>query len=317
VDLRYLQSFVTVVEFGSLAEAARRLDLTPAAIAARVHALEEDIGVALVKRAGRSVKPTEAGVKILDRARSLLREVRDLRAVAGDGTALGELRLGMFQSAMTGMLPQVLKGLYAQYPGLNVFVEPGGSIELCRQVASGALDAAIVVEPQFPVAKTCEWRALVEEPLIVIAPVALAGRSAHDLLRNEPYICYARAVLGGQLADRYLRDHGIRPQHRLEIDGLMAVGALVAQGLGVGLVPDWAPMRASGLQIARIPLPGRAPVRRVGVVWGRHGPRASLTQAFVREAQSVFGKNAAARKPASATKKATARRRARSVSRAG
>jgi DNA-binding transcriptional LysR family regulator len=94
MDARYLQSFVTVVEVGSLAEAARRLDLTPAAIAARVHALEEDLGAVLVKRAGRAVKPTEAGVKILERARSVLRDIRDLHTIAGDGIALGELRLG-------------------------------------------------------------------------------------------------------------------------------------------------------------------------------------------------------------------------------
>ena len=61
MDARFLLSFVTVVEVGSIAEAARRLDLTPAAIAARVHALEEELGVAIIRRAGRSVKATEAG----------------------------------------------------------------------------------------------------------------------------------------------------------------------------------------------------------------------------------------------------------------
>jgi DNA-binding transcriptional LysR family regulator len=299
VDLRYLQSFVTVVEHGSLAEAARRLDLTPPAIAARVRALEQDLGVALIKRSGRSVKPTEAGVKILDRARGLLRDMRDLRALTGDGTVLGvgELRLGVFQSAMTGVLPQVLKSLYARYPALTVFVEPGGSVGLCRQVAGGELDAAIVVEPQFPVAKDCEWRALIEEPLVVIAPRALAGRDAHDLLRNEPFIRYDRSVLGGQLADRYLRDQDIRPRQRLEIDGLMAVAALVAQGLGVALVPDWQPMWTSSLPLARIALPGRAPVRRVGVIWRQHGPHASLAHAFVTEARAVVSQPTAAKPP--------------------
>jgi len=298
MDLRYLQSFVAVVELGSLAEAARRLDLTPAAIAARVHALEEDMGTALVKRAGRSVKPTEAGAKILERARAVLRDVRDLRAVAGDGTSLGEFRLGVFVSAMTSVLPPVLKGLYARFPQLNVFVEPGHSVDLCRQVSAGALDAAIVVEPQFAVGKNCAWQALIEEPLVVIAPKALRSSDAHELLRTQPFIRYDRSVLGGQLADRYLRDHGIRPQQRLEIDGLMAIAALVAQGLGVALVPDWAPFWNSGLAITRIPLPRRAPVRRVGLVWAQRGPRVSLAEAFLLQAQRVFGKRTGAKKSA-------------------
>ncbi len=288
MDLRYLQSFVTVVEHGSLAEAARRLDLTPAAVAARIKALEGDLGAALIKRAGRSVKPTEAGIKILEHARAVLRDVRDLRVLASDSASLGELRLGVFQSAMTSVLPPVLKRLYARFPDLTVFVSPSSSVELCRQVGAGALDAAIVVEPQFAIAKGCEWQSLVSEPLVLVAPARLAGCEAHELLRSEPFIRYDRNVLGGQLADRYLRDQGIRPRARLEIDSLMAIAALVNQDLGVALIPDWAPMWRIGMDIVRIALPERAPVRHVGLVWGTQGPRLKLAQGFLQEARAVF-----------------------------
>lgn len=286
MDTRYLQSFVAVVELGSMAEAARRLDLTPAAIAARVKALETDIGAALVQRCGRSVRPTETGLKMLDRARNVLRDVRDLRVAAGDGIALGELRLGVFGSAMTGMLPPVLRRLYDRYPDLSVFVAPGSSVELCRQVATGALDAAIVVEPQFAIGKGCAWTALLEERLVVVAPSRLGGRPAHELLAGEPFIRYDRSVLGGQLADRYLRDHGIDVRQRLEIDSLMAIASVVGQGLGVALLPDWEPMWNSGFDIAKVRLPARAPVRRVGIVWARQGPRAAFAQTLLAEARA-------------------------------
>lgn len=289
MDTRYLQSFVAVAKYGSMAEAARHLDLTPAAIAARVKALEEELGQPLIQRSGRSVRPTPSGLKLLDRARNVLRDIRDLRAIVSDDAALGELRLGVFVSAMTSVMPPVLKRLYDAYPNLSIFVSPGNSVELCRQVASGALDAAIVVEPQFAVGKGCEFESLLEEPLVVVAPMALKDRKAHDLLRNEPFIRYDRTVLGGQLADRYLRDQAIAVRQRLEIDGLMAIAGLISQGLGVGLLPDWAPMWNSGLDIVRVPLPARAPVRRVGVLWATHGPRAALAKALLAEAGAVCG----------------------------
>ena len=288
MDTRYVQSFVAVVELGSMAEAARRLDLTPAAIAARVKALETEVGAPLVQRSGRSVRPTETGLKMLDRARHLLRDVRDMLAATGDGVSLGELRLGVFGSAMTSMLAPVLKRLYERYPDLSVFVAPGSSVELCRQVANGALDAAIVVEPQFAIGKGCAWTPLVEEPLVVVAPKRLARVGAHELLGREPFIRYDRSVLGGQLADRYLRDHGIAVRQRLEIDSLMASASGGGQGLGVALRPDWGPLWHSGHAIARVQLPARAPVRRVGIVHARQGPRAALARTLLVEAQAVF-----------------------------
>ena len=111
IDIRYLQSFVTVVEVGSLAEAARRLELTPAAVAAHIHSLEDDLGSMRIKRSGRSVKPTAADVNILENSRSVLRLVRVLRAASSAGATMGELRLGVFASAMTSVLPPVLKRL--------------------------------------------------------------------------------------------------------------------------------------------------------------------------------------------------------------
>ena len=101
MNIEFLHSFVMVAEAGSLAEAGRRLDLTPAAIAARLHALEEELGTTLVQRAGRSVRLTDAGLKILERSRSMLRDLRDLRAIAADSSLPGELRVGVFSSALT------------------------------------------------------------------------------------------------------------------------------------------------------------------------------------------------------------------------
>lgn len=288
MDIRYIQSFVSVVEFGSIAEAARRLDLTPAAVAARIRSLEDDLGVKLISRSGRVVKPTERGVAFWERAKVVLRDFRELRSVVSTVSAIGEMRIGIFVSGMVSVLPPVLKRFYAKYPDLKIFVEIGTSIDLCQRVSNGDLDAAVVVEPQFALGKGCEWQSLIEEELVVVAPSALAHRTAHELLAEQPFIRYDRAVLGGQLADRYLRDHGIRPQQRLEIDGLLAIAALVDQGLGVGLIPDWSPLWNNGMAIARVALPGQPPVRRVGLVWREYGARAVLAREFLAEAEAVF-----------------------------
>src|SRR4051812_4985721 len=99
MDTRFLESFVVVAEYGSIAEASRLLGLTPAAIAQRIKALETEIGARLVLRAGRNVRLTEAGAAILDQARMLVRAAADLKTLVSKSLA-GELRLGAVASAI-------------------------------------------------------------------------------------------------------------------------------------------------------------------------------------------------------------------------
>ena len=287
MDSQFLQSFVMVVDSGSFAEAARRLDLTPAAVAARVKSLEEAMGTVLVRRAGRTVKPTEAGLRILDHARGVLRDVRNLHALANDDAPLGEWRLGVSASSLTGLVPPLLRGLYGKHPKLAVYMEPGNSATLYQRVTSGMLDAAILVEPPFTLPKSCGWQVLVEEPLCVLAPASLAGRDPLELLATQPFIRYDRSMWGGRMADSWLRERHIQPQERIEIDALNAIAAFVHHELGVSLVPDWTPPWPEGVRVVRIPLPPPVPVRRMGLVWAE-GPKTALAQALIAEARAVW-----------------------------
>lgn len=294
MDTRFLQSFVAVVECGSIAEAARRLDLTPAAVAARIHTLEEDLGVTLVSRSGRAVKPTEAGLQILDQSRGVVRNVSDLRAAAIDKVGLGQLRIGTFFSAATSIVSPVLEKLYADHPQLSVFVDVGHSPQLSNKVMAGELDAAVVVEHHFAIPKSCAWHPLAEEPLVLIAPSSFKGdEDAHALLRSEPFIKYDRRIWGGRIADRYLRERDIQPRVRLEIDGLMTIATFVSRGLGISLVPDWTQMWVPHLPLTRISLPGTVPTRGIGLLRTVRGPRDKLVDELLRHALAVCSPEAA------------------------
>ncbi|MGT2430051.1 LysR family transcriptional regulator [Cupriavidus basilensis] len=70
METAYLKAFALVVETGSLAEAARRLDVTPAAISQQIQVLERELGTRLLGRAGRTVAPTESGSRLAGTMRS-------------------------------------------------------------------------------------------------------------------------------------------------------------------------------------------------------------------------------------------------------
>ncbi len=288
MDTQFLNTFVAVVDRGSMAAAARLLNITPAAVAQQIRTLEREIGAPLIARVGRTVNVTEAGARILQRARELLRNVADLRTVANDDATAGELRLGAGTNALTGMLPDILARMVLKFPGIQVFIKPGYSPDLHHAVDSGELDAAIVLQAPFVLPKTCDWELLREEPLVVLAPARMAGRDPHELLATEPLIRYDRSQWGGRQADQYLRLAGIVPRERFELNALNAIAVMVDRGLGVSLVPDWMRPWPEGLKLVRIPLPREFEPRRIGIVWSRSTIRIRLVTAFLQESRAAM-----------------------------
>jgi len=288
VETQFLNTFVTVVDQGSMAAAARVLNITPAAVAQQIRTLEREIGATLIARVGRTVSVTEEGSRILQRSRDLLRNVADLRSVANDNAVSGELRLGACPTALAGMLPDALARMVEAFPLINVFIKPGYSADLYRAVEEGDLDAALVLQAPYALPKTCEWQLLREEPLVVLAPESMAGRDPHELLATEPMIRYDRHQWGGRQADEYLRAAGIVPRERFELNALNAIAVMVDRGLGVSLVPDWARPWPEGLKVVRIPLPQATVPRRIGVVWSRSSVRVRLVTVFLQESRKAM-----------------------------
>ena len=283
MDTKFLKTFIAVVDSGSMAAAARQLNITPAGVAQQIRTLERQIEAPLIRRSGRTVTVTEAGARILEQTRNVIQNVADLRTLAIDDAVGGELRLGACNTALTGILPDMLSRIVERFPQISVSIQPGLSIDLHRLVENGQLDAAFVLEAPFTLYKTCCWQLLREEPLIVLAPLAMAERDPHDLLRTQPFIRYDRNLWGGNLAEQYLNQVGIMPNERCELAALNAIAVMIDRGLGVSLVPDWAKPWPEGLQLARIELPIAFEPRKIGVVWSRTSTRSRLLEAFIQD----------------------------------
>ena len=285
MDSRFLQTYVHVVELGSIAQAARHQGLTPATVQQRLRALEADMGSALIARSGRTVKPTAAGTRILERARNMLRDLRDLRSAATESDLpAGPLRLGATPTALTGIMPPVLRTWAARHPHIEIYIEPAPTTLLYGKVLAGELDGALLVHPLFALPKSCVWRDLRREPLVLVTPADMAVSDPLAVIAREPYIRYDRSVVGGRMADDYLRARDLRPHVRFELDGIDSIAKLVSEGLWVALLPDWATTGASA-PVRRWPLPAPCPARSVGAIWPRSGVRSELMRVFVEMAE--------------------------------
>ncbi|MGO4808361.1 LysR family transcriptional regulator [Cupriavidus sp. 2MCAB6] len=286
METAYLRAFALVVETGSLAEAARRLDVTPAAISQQIQVLERELGTRLLGRAGRTVAPTESGSRLAERCGPLLREVDSLKGWISQADEIRELRIGTINTALHSLLPDALARFTAEHPRVSVYIQSAMSSELYDAVKRSDLDAAVCLHPPFSMPKAIAWELLRQEPLVVLAAERDKKADPHELLRTRPLIRYDRTLGGGKQADEYLRKAGIAPsQERFELSSLLAIAMMVDRGLGVSLVPDVASPLTSALHIAKISLPSEPEPRRFGMLWQRTSPRTRLIGSFLEQAR--------------------------------
>ncbi|MBK5000238.1 LysR family transcriptional regulator [Pseudomonas sp. S31] len=283
MDTRYLDSFLQVAELGSTAAAARKLNLTPTAVAQRIKALENELGQPILTRAGRRMQLTGAGQALLEPARELLARAGELRAIAALDSVVGELRIGCITTALSYLVPNVLANLIQNYAHLHPHLEPAFSTELYQKVVSGQIDIALLVKPQFELPKEFTWQPVSDEPFVVLAPRELANVDPHELLATQPFIRYHRSSWGGVMAAKYLLQAGIQPHERFEIDALDAIAAMVRGNLGVSLVPRWRPLHAGLDELAQIPLPAPGLSRPIGLLWKRNTAKARLIDVLRHE----------------------------------
>lgn len=264
MELRHLRAFVALAEERHFGRAAQRLAMTQPPLSTAIQQLEASVGARLFERNSRGVALTAAGAALLPRARALLaqamaaaREARDV----GQGLA-GQLRIGFAGTVLYRGLPEVLRRFGSAHPRLRLTLQELSSSEQLVELVHDRLDVGFVHTPRVP-AGFSQIRVSSQAFMACLPAVhALAGAAdtqagaldpqdgpVLDLqaLRGEPFAIVTRAV-SPDYHDRILAacaDAGFEPALRFELRHWLSVVSVIAQGLGVGLVP--AALQQAGL----------------------------------------------------------------------
>jgi len=141
MDVRRLEAFCKVYELGSFSKAGQELFLSQPTISSHISTLEDELGVRLFDRMGRSVLATRAGEILYGHAREVFRSLANARA---DIEALldsvsGEIVVGASTIPAQYILPGLLRGFLSAYPGVGVRIENGDSDSVIERVTEGSL----------------------------------------------------------------------------------------------------------------------------------------------------------------------------------
>lgn len=269
-DLIDLRLFLNIADSGSITKGAARTHLSLAAASERIRGMEKALGVTLLSRDRRGVRPTPAGQALSHHARLLLEQHERMKGELG-AYARGvkaHIRLLCNTAAMSEFLPEALGPYLVAHPNVDIDLEERPSYRIVEDVAQGLADLGIVAD-------TVDLGDLLTFPfrtdrLVVVAPRRhpLARRrqvALREIIEND----FVGLSAGSALQD-HLGQHAARLGRplklRVRVRGFEAICAMAAQGVGLGIVPAEAARRCRrSMPIATIPLSDTWAVRHLRI----------------------------------------------------
>jgi LysR family nitrogen assimilation transcriptional regulator len=242
LDLRQVQHFVAIFEEQSIAGAARRLSVVPAAVSMQLRRLESTFGVVLFDRGPHGVVPKALAHDIYPRCLAVLRELDALGETlhAAAGPDAGSLRIGVTPSIAHGILGVVLGRFREQHPRVEVFCYEAYSEGLIERVVQGALDFAVVTMDVN--AGILSQELLYTEPLMVVARTGtgVCERTSYPAreLVGRTVILPPRANFLRTWIENELANAGIALSPIVEMASLSAVFGMVRETDALAILPS-------------------------------------------------------------------------------
>ncbi|WP_084809932.1 LysR family transcriptional regulator [Bradyrhizobium sp. NAS80.1] len=194
MELRHLRYFCAVADEMHVTRAAERLHLAQPALTQQIKSLEAELGVELLRRVGRRVELTEAGMAFRREAEAVLERVQSAAYIAQETArgSKGRLSIGLVESAaFAPPVTALLKQARALWPGVETSFLQGRTSDLLGALAERRIDVAFTRAP-IPVDDSLHSQSFLSEAIIVAVPShhPLAARSnvSFTELIDEPLI---------------------------------------------------------------------------------------------------------------------------------
>jgi len=290
MNLRALHYFVKLADLKHFSNAADACFVSQPTLSTQIRKLEDELGVQLVERAPKNIMLTPVGTEVAERARLVLSDIDQIRAVArraGDPSD-GRLRLGLFPTLAPYLLPHVVPVIRKSYPNLSLHLAEEKTEDIVRMLQQGELDAALLA---LPISEDgLEVEILFNEPFVLAVPgdhplrskkrVNLTDLNGNELLLLDEGHC--------------LREHalevcalaGANERVDFHATSMETLRQMVAADVGITLMPILSvkPPIARTTNLLFLPFADPAPSRTIALVWRR----SSALSDFLRELATCF-----------------------------
>lgn len=292
MDIRHLQYVLELARTSSFTKAAEELHITQPTLSKMIKNLEDELGIELFSRIGKRVELTEEGKIIWGKAQEIVNSFSDLQREINDLTHLhkGTIRIGLPPMAGASFFPTVIRRFRERYPGVTIQMVEDGSLKIESEVAGGSLDMGVVLLPTN--VELFETYTIIKENLrLLVHPThRLAQRKEAALaeLAEETFILFREDFA---LHDKIITEcigAGFEPQVLYKSSQWDFIGEMVAENLGIALLPEPICKLLNPNRVRIIPLVSPTIPWHLAMVWRKNMYLSFAAREWIRFTREVF-----------------------------
>lgn len=241
MEIHQLKYFIAIVETGSFSKAAKRCYVTQPSLSQQIIKLEKEFGKKLFDRLGNKVVLTDTGNTLLPRAKSILKELEEIKSDIEDNEASkkGVLSVGLIPTIAPFLLPSCLKTFKKKFPDAEIKIQENLTENLIQMLIGFKVDIAIMSLPID--SKLVEYKKLFDEPLVLSIPNKFRLSKSKKIkikhLENIPFIALDEEHCFGEHVQTICYEKEINPDIVCKTWNISTIINSVSIGSGISIIP--------------------------------------------------------------------------------
>jgi LysR family transcriptional regulator, transcription activator of glutamate synthase operon len=243
MELRQLRYVVALAEERSFTRAASKVLVAQPALSQQIAKLEAELGVPLVDRTTRHVGMTEAGERLVEHARRVLKQIDVAHEELADlaGVRSGRLTIGASQTVGGFDLLGLLATFHGRYPAVDLALREDLSLSLAAQLRADELDLAFITIPAGPATEGLDRRVVSNEAMVAVLPPDHELSERRKLrvtdLETQTVVTFRHGATIRRRLDEAAARAGFELRVAFETNEVVRMRALAAAGLAIAILP--------------------------------------------------------------------------------
>lgn len=245
MDLKYLNTFKTIVDEGSFAKAADKLNYTQSTITFQIGQLEQELCAQLFEKIGRRMVLTKAGEQLVPYVEDVLLSVNKMRSFENDlAKCQGDLHIGIAETLLCYHMPRILKEFHQKAPKARLFLRSMNCYEIRDELINGTLDLGVFYENVGGFGSNLTTYSMGDYPVILVSSPEIKEAYADFITPDQrisvSFIINEQNCIFRQIFEQYLREKSILLDHTIELWSIPTIKNLVKSSVGISFLPKFA-----------------------------------------------------------------------------